>query len=90
MCSVAGIHCIQAEIYFGNPYWYMEWSSMVVQSIVVTVIISICCGFLIENLLICRYFDPLTIESPIRNKQQLHSRHLDSYFVYCSLEVVRA
>jgi hypothetical protein len=27
----------------------------------------------------CRYFDPFTIRSPVKNKHRLHSRHPDSY-----------
>ncbi len=38
----------------------------------------------------CRYFDPFTIGSSVKNKHHLHSRHLPSYLVYGSEGIVRA
>ncbi len=38
----------------------------------------------------CRYFDPFTIGSSVKDKHHLHLRHLASYLVYGSEGVVRA
>ncbi len=69
---------------------YCKWTVYSIRSCLFIVIISIWFMFLIRNLLDCRYFDPFTIQSPDKNKQNFHYRHIASYLVYGSEGIVRA